>query len=190
METKQITVYLYDELSERAKDKARDWYANGMDIDLDFAIDDIKRMASLFGLTINDLSYSVGGYGDYCMIKGEYVYKKGALKAIKSEAPQDIDLLEIVSALQNLQKRHFYSLSSTLAPSGLRNGLTHVTSGDYRLFDMSDATEEALQEIFRAFSNWAESRLTSDYEYQTSQESIEESIRANEYTFLENGTRF
>ena len=190
METKQIEVYLYDELSDTAKDKARDWYANGMDIDLDFATDDIKHIASLFGLTIDRLFYSVGGYGDYCMIKGEYAYKKGALAAVRKEAPQDKELLAIVSDLQTLQRKHFYSLSSTLAPSGLRNGLTNVTSGDYRRFDMSDATEDSLQEIFRAFSSWAESQLTSEYEYQTSQESIEESIRCNEYTFLENGQRF
>ena len=49
--------------------------------------------------------------------------------------------------------------------------------------------EEELRDAARSFMDWIYSMLEKEYEYQTGEENAAESIRANEYTFLADGTR-
>ena len=191
METREVKVFQYDELSERAQDKARYWYAESISVDLESTLDDIKGLAALFGLTIESVNYSIGDHGSFYACKGSYTYRKGALAAVRKEVPQDKELHGIVSDLQTIQKRHFYSLSASLSIARYSNS-TNVDNADCngRFADVSDATLDEMQEIFHAFSNWAKSLLTADYEDQTSAETMAEDIRCNKYTFLENGERF
>lgn len=60
---------------------------------------------------------------------------------------------------------------------------------EYNLY--SKACEQRADEVTKAlrdFNRWIFRRLQDEYEYLTSDEQVEESIRANEYEFTEDGT--
>ena len=52
--------------------------------------------------------------------------------------------------------------------------------------DVGEAEDE-VQTLLRDFADWIYARLEEEYEYRTSDEQVEESIRANEYEFDEDG---
>jgi hypothetical protein len=49
--------------------------------------------------------------------------------------------------------------------------------------------EDTLIELARDFMDWIYKQLEKEWDYQNSDEQVEESIRANEYEFLEDGVR-
>ena len=55
--------------------------------------------------------------------------------------------------------------------------------------EQSDDAEKELTRLMRASADWIYGQLQREYEYQNEDETIDENIRANEYTFLENGER-
>lgn len=88
MRTIEKEVFTFEELTEDAKEKAREWWRNCENENSSFAeyvIDDCKEIASLFGLEIDKIYYS-GFYsqGDGACFEGKYGYKKGALKAVQN----------------------------------------------------------------------------------------------------------
>ena len=50
--------------------------------------------------------------------------------------------------------------------------------------------EEVVTEALRDLARWVYRQLEAEYDHLTSDESIEEGIIANEYTFTEGGRRF
>ena len=55
---------------------------------------------------------------------------------------------------------------------------------------MTDGAEEAVTEALRDLARWLYRQLEREYEHLTSDEAIDESIAANDYTFTEAGCRF
>ena len=54
-QTREVTVYTFDELSERAKDRAREWYREAQSYDDNFAefiIEDFVKIAEMIGVTL------------------------------------------------------------------------------------------------------------------------------------------
>ncbi len=121
------TVFKYEELDKKAKEKARDWFREGgFDYDWwDSTYEDVVTIAALFGLTISTRvqKYHVMGrdgkpgrdgqttetnimfsgfwsQGDGACFEGSYEYKADAIDAVKEYAPRDTTLLSIVSDLQ------------------------------------------------------------------------------------------
>ena len=50
-----------------------------------------------------------------------------------------------------------------------------------------DAEDDVIQ-LLRDFADWIYRRLEEEYEYQTSEEAVAESMAANEYEFYEDGS--
>lgn len=173
------TVYTYDELSDEAKENARNWFREGQDFESDFVMDDAKQIAELFGLDIKNIYYSgFWSQGDGASFNGYYSYKKGALKAIKDYAPKDTELHKIVAQLQELQRRNFYRITANIKQSG--NYCHEMTMS-------CDSENDDLIESLRAYAKWIYRSLEKEYEYQFSDDAIADSILANEYEFNENG---
>lgn len=193
--TKTIILYQFEELSEAAKEKARDWYRTGnLDYEWwDFVYEDAKNMGSLMGIEISNIWFSgFSSQGDGACFEGSYEYVKGGLKAIMAEAPQDTELHDFARRLQALQRPYFYLLTAHVKHSGhyQHSGCTDIdveTSDDYRRVD--DDTFEDVKQVLREFMDWIYKRLENEYDHLQSDESVDESIKANEYTFLENGER-
>lgn len=62
-----------------------------------------------------------------------------------------------------------------------------VTHADSMYRDIGDAEDE-LRDALRAFADWVYDRLESEHAWLTADEQVDESIRANGYEFLENGS--
>ena len=61
MRTETINIYTFDELTDDAKEKAREWYRDGMEYFWwNDSLDSIKTFADTFRVTIKD--YSIGLY--------------------------------------------------------------------------------------------------------------------------------
>lgn len=140
--------------------------------------------------------------GDGACFEGTYRYKKGAVAAIKKETgfgykrpdgtvgTGDKELIRIATELQAIQRKHFYKLRAACTLNGhyYHSGCMGVDVEDYenKYRDLGDAEVEVRQ-LMRDFADWIYERLEDEYDYQTSDEAVEESIRVNEYEFYQSG---
>ena len=56
--------------------------------------------------------------------------------------------------------------------------------------DMTEDAEEAVIEALRDLARWLYRQLEREYEHQTSDAVVDETIAANDYTFTASGRRF
>jgi len=212
------TLYKFDELpTERAKEKARDWYRQIQDVHLvllDLNIDDFRQIAAIFGIEFAQrevqsartgkkwYEYQIyyTGFscqGDGACFDGSYTYAADAPKKIREYAPQDSELQRIADDLEALQSRNAFQLIATCKQSGRYYHAYSMGVDVSRADDDSEnepapisaEDEKELRELLRDFANWIYRTLEKDYEYQTSNEAIDESLTANEYEFTEDGKR-
>ncbi len=207
------TVFTFNELSDKAKKKAREWYKS-QDLGYgwwDSVFENASIIASLFGLDIRNkpvkmkngktqypVSIFFSGFysqGDGASFEGRYTYKDGATDAVKEYAPEDGTLHSIVNQLQNLQHRHSNRLEATIKQSGRYSheftmSLDMTWDDDYseeeNIFD-DEATSELL-EIMRDFARWIYKNLEREYDYLMSDEVVDETLISNDYEFDEFGT--
>lgn len=102
--TLETTVYKFSELSDRAKEKARDWFRGSIQSDwqADSVIEDGARLAAIIGINLHtrpvkligggirnepNVYWSIGDRGEGLTFAGSYSYAKGSVKALESEAP-------------------------------------------------------------------------------------------------------
>ena len=202
MRTLLKNVYTYDELDEAAKQKARDWWAQHVfedSCDWEFVYEHAVQMGNLLGINIDTRAGTrhepciwfsgFSSQGDGALFEGTYRYKKGAVKAIKAEC-NDAELIRIAQALQDVQRKHFYKLHATCSPRGhySHSGCMDVDVYHYedQYRDIGDAEDE-IRQLMRDFADWIYANLEAAYTYQTSDEVVEDAIRANGYEFDEDG---
>lgn len=97
--------YTFNELSEEAKEKAREWYRKVEDFSFyaETVIDDAKTIAKLMGININNVYYSgFWSQGHGACFEGTYTYKAGSVKALKDYAPLDTELHAIAAIALHL----------------------------------------------------------------------------------------
>ena len=211
MRVVETNVFQYDELDDRAKERAREWYSRHVfedSCDWEFVYEDAAEVADILGIDLRQRRVQLmgGGHryepsiyfsgfwsqGDGACFEGTYRYAKGATKKIREYAPQDKELHRISDELQAVQRKHFYHLIASMNHTGhyCHSGCmsVEVEHNEDRYRDIGDAEEEITQ-LMRDFADWIYAALESEYDYQTSDEAVEEAIRANEYEFDENGDR-
>jgi hypothetical protein len=206
------TVYYFDELSDRAKERARDWYREASVYDFSefgaaSVIEDAVRMAGILGITIAThpvkllngttrqeptVYWELHVQGAGACFVGTYDYAKGAHRAIRREAPEDTDLHTIADRLLAVQRVYAYSLSASITHRG---GGAHEHATDITIDrgrgpnEISGEHYTELQGALRAFMRWIYRQLDREYDYQSSDEVIDENIIGNEYEFDEEGRR-
>ena len=205
MRTIKKTLFKFDELSDSAKEKARDWWRASELSDMDL-IDrddfeaitkilgikfDEKRVPLMNGSTRGESKIYYSGFcsqGDGACFEGRYSYAKGCAKEIRKYAPQDTRLHSIADQLQELQRKHFYRIEARATHSGhyYHSGCMSVDvylKGE----DAPRDVEEDTRDILRSFADWIYRQLEKEYEYRMSDENVDENIRINEYEFDEEG---
>jgi len=222
MKTIETQVYQFDELDDRAKERARDWYrlASAGDFD-DFnaetVIEDAARLFALIGVDIRQTTVPTHGggtrtrptvyYSGFChqgqgaSFEANYAYKAGGTAALRAEAPpiwedkpqeSNVQINQIADELQELQRRHFYRLTASVRRDAYSRGAHEMTT-TVDVYDgeneADEATAEAVTEAMRDLMRWLYRQLETEYDYQQSDAAVDESIRANEYEFCENGKR-
>lgn len=205
MRTIELEVFKFDELSDKAKEKARDWYRQAGMFDAEFVYEDAARMARLMGIDLERTRVTLmgGGHaykptiywsgfssqGDGCCWEGVYEYAKGAVKAIKAEY-NDEELIRIAKGLQDVQRKHFYKLTASSVHRGhyYHSGCMQVevrhSEDEYR--DIGDAEGEVTQ-LLRDFADWIYEQLEAEWDYQNSDETVDENMVCNSYEFYADG---
>jgi hypothetical protein len=190
--TKVYEGFEFSELDDRAKDRVRSWFAEGMFDWDEFVKEDFAEVAAILGVTIKNIYYSgFWSQGDGAMFEGTYYYAKGSAKKIREYAPQDTTLHGIADTLAALQKPYFYGLSATVKHHGhyyhSNSNIIEVECDDpYR--DIDRGAENGIKEALRDLMNWLYRSLEREYEFQTSDESIAEACEANDWYFTERGS--
>lgn len=178
---------LSDEVQEKVIEKYYDW---NVSYDWwDTVYDDTKEIASLMGIDIKDISFS-GFYsqGDGACFIGHYEYKKESVKNVKSYAPTDTELHEIVENLYLEQKKHFYAIYATIESTGRYFNQSIDVEKDQAYDFEGNYDGSVIKQLLNEFAGWIYNRLEKEFEYLTSEEAIKESIEANEMEFEIDGT--
>ena len=194
----------YEELDDTAKEKAKDWYRQFVfndSCDWESLFEDAVQAADILGIYIDHRRGSrehaiyfrgFWSQGDGACFEGAYRYAKGATKKIREYAPQDTELHRIADELQDIQRRNFYKLYATMHHHGYYSHSScmsvSVEHKDDPYRDIGDA-EDDITRLMRDFADWIYDQLEKEYEYQCSDEAVEESIIANEYEFYDDGRR-
>ncbi|MBL0916875.1 MAG: antitoxin of toxin-antitoxin stability system, partial [Sphingopyxis sp.] len=132
----ETTVYQLRELSEGAKDRARDWYRQGaFDDDGYWAVyADFEQICEILGIALASVPVRLHGggirrkpciwfsgfasQGDGACFEGDYRYARGSASAIRVYAPKDEELHRIADALLAIQWSNFFQLGARITHRG------------------------------------------------------------------------
>jgi len=180
MRKKTITLYQFDELSDKAKDNTRDWYRQGA-LDYEWWEGTYDDAANV-GLKITgfDLDRNRHASGQLTMSLID------SITAILKDHGPDCGTAKLAQG---------YKLTYDDMTQERDKNLNDMTEEEYRdkADDIIEAYEEELDEVTREYERELLEEysiiLQHEYEYLLSDESVDESIRANEYEFDESGNR-
>ena len=172
MKSKTINLYTFDELNEEARETARDWYRGGnLDYDWwEYLYADAKRI----GLKITG-------------------FDLGNSKKIKGHLTEPVE-----TVCQRIMAEHgkdcaTYKLAMEWAAKSDELTALLEASCDDEAEEERDKLEaeqeENKAEFEQALLEEYFTLLDKEYDYLNSNESVDESIRANEYTFTGDGKR-
>ncbi len=216
MRIREEKLYTFDELSDAAQERARDWFREGMDIGdwgAENVLEDAARLGAIIGIDINtrpvklmgggtrqepNVYWSVGGRDNGCTFAGTYRYIKSSVAALEQEAPStyngqeqkgNTEINRIARELQGVQARNFYQLTASTSHGHSRNFTMDIDVDRSDDVNVSEDDTLTVRELLMDFASWIEQQLEAEYEYRMSNEVVDENIRANEYEFTEDGRR-
>lgn len=203
MKTHEIKTYLFDELpTDAAKEKARDWFRgdNGGGWQSDCVVEDATRVFGLMGFDISKVYFTgFWSQGDGACFEGTWRAKDAAdaLAKVKEYAPQDETLHRLARECERIAQL----FPNTYLIVKHRGQYYHehctdftvcITDDDFNEID-TDArghAEEDLTGVTKDAMRWIYRQLEKDYEHSQTNEVVDETLRINEYDFIENGARF
>jgi hypothetical protein len=201
-----VPVYQFDELSDKAKERARQWYREACAGDSYWSESVIESfvdsVAPRMGWDIPKARHSrtqpavyFSGFwsqGDGACFEGTWDPCKVDAAALKADWTADTCLHDIADK--------FDALKSVLTPDDCddlpsasvkqRGHYSHEFCTEFQCYGMSAEQESDFKEASRDLMRWLYRSLEKEYEYQNSDEVVDENIRANEYEFEENGERW
>jgi hypothetical protein len=204
----ETPVYDFTELSGASKDKARAWFRETIDHDWwNSVTDHFEQICPILGVTLATTTVRLMGggtrqkpciwfsgfwsQGDGACFEGSYAYAPRASHRIREYAPQDTELHRIADALQALQRPNFYQLTADVRHRGR---YTHAWCMAIDVDRDGPAivarTADDLVQALRDLANWLYRALEREYEFQMSDETVDEGMSANGYTFTAEGRRF
>lgn len=197
MRTIETTVYTFPELSDAAKENARTWYRKASEGDTwwsESVIEDAIRIGAMMGLEINQKCVYWSGFwsqGDGASFSGSYCYRKGAVDLVARETGNDASIVSIAKRLQEIQRKCFYGLSAVITTNGhhCHEYTMRASAFDRNGYEMDADTSDEMLDCFRDFARWIYKNLESAYEWENSDECIDEIMTINDYEFFENGKK-
>ena len=191
----EVELYTFEELSDSAKENARDWWRQHcLDYEWwDSVFEMAKEAGDCLGIYIDRIYFS-GFYsqGDGACFEGSYYYRKGWREALKQRFGGNLleELEEIGYMLQKVQSSAFYKLSASVSQSGhyMHSGCTDIQVEHEDRFAPNEDEEEGIKEGLRAFMDWIYRKLEAEYEWLMSDEQVDEALIANSYEFTEDGS--
>ena len=205
MKTKTINLYTFEELSESAKEKARDWWRSCNDGDSfwsECTIDEAKEQGRNMGLDIDRVYFrGFWSQGDGACYEGTWHacdVKAGETAKGWGDCEATKEIRRIASCFEELAAKypsasfrvkhsghycHEFSTTFDVSLGEEEDNLENITQEEW------SAAEGDLIETARDYMSWIYRQLEKEYEYQNSAECIDELLVSNEYTFTEDGER-
>ena len=207
--TREYKVYNYSELSEEAKEKAKQWYLDDDSKPMEFTEIYMEDLRYLFNNSDLKLQYSLS----YCQGDGLNIYGK-------------LDLVDVISMIKEnrtgdsmeqfenaLTEKEIKTIEAYMEVCGRKIELPYNRSGyEYCVADRTDFAEEWIEELeyqmykniqvgtIRKLENLVRdmfTMLSMQYEkygyeffYEVDDETMTEACEVNEWMFLEDGTFF
>ena len=172
MRTKTVNLYTFDELSDKAKEKARNWYREGaFDYEWwNFVYEDAARI----GLKITEFDL-----GNRKHIKGHLTETVQSVCArIMAEHGKDCDTYKLAE-----------SWSATSEKLQALIDAQWDDEAEEEREKLNTEQEENEAEFEHALLEEYFSLLDKEYDYLNSDEQVDETIRCNDYTFTDSGER-
>ncbi len=208
----ETVVYPITELPDAARDAARAWYREHcMDHAwYDFVYEDFQTICAILGIKLRTSPVKLvsgatredphiywtgfSSQGDGACFQGQYSYTVRASTAIRTHAPLDTRLHAIADTLQAVQRRNFYQCHATIEHRGRYyheySMAISVERDSPSWQPMTDDAEDTIAEALRDLARWLYRQLESEYQYQTSDEAVDETLAINGHTFTADGERF
>ena len=191
------TVFLFDELSDAAKEKAREWFRGGIADDnwwSESVIDHAKHVGALIGFEVDRVYWrGFWSQGDGACWAGSVTYYRGRPSDVARECPQDAEIQRIARAWLDLQRQNSNQVRGRVSANDryMRTSVSAYWADDREEDDDDDGriayVEDDANQIASDFADWIYRSLEKEYDYQMSDECVDETIRANEYEFDEDG---
>lgn len=194
MRIEHIAYFQYDELTDEAKQKAKDWYRNGIQSDtfmIDEIFDSFKALFKEAGITLED--WQLGAYtynsvkfdiGDAADLKG-----KRALAWIEHHL---LSHLRITRKEFNEKRKDYMSYGPDYRVGKVKPcPLTGICYDEDFLNSLQNSVKEGetLKESFKGLADLCQRLCEREIEYQNEDEQVEDTIRANGYEFTIDGNR-
>lgn len=209
--TTTTTVYQYDELpTERAKERARDWFREGNASDTfhtDSVVDDFADGLTALGFSISKRHGSRALYWDTNPIGGAFDASWSAsrctadsVETLKAARPnkgangepyRGNDIWHNAADKLRALATQYPEAYGSVDADGRGRGV-NATSLDTEAEDDGESDEAAAQdfeEVCRDLAHELGRACDREIEYQNSDETVAENIRANEYEFTIDGDR-
>jgi hypothetical protein len=216
IEIKDKTEFKFSELSNSAKETARDVhrYDDIQDDWWDYIYEDAVRMGGMLGIEISktwhapnnpsrkgyetiDISFSgFGCQGDGASFEGNYRYAPEVIANVVSETTdeellriaQELTLLQLTRRLQGLE-----SFSATIrtsgnySHSGTMNIEVNSEDEDNEHINVSEDLGDNVTQLMRDFADWIYKHLEAEHDYLTSDEYVDERLNEGDDLFDEDG---
>ena len=194
----KITVYMFDDLSAKAKEKARQWYREtlGNDGFHEPVYEDAKQCLTLAGFTLDRIFYSgFSSQGDGACFEGGWKAEDVKPGKLKAHAPLDTTLHRIADEMESIAKRYPSAWMRVKHSGHYYHQYETVFDVVETVDDMPNGAEipgdvvEAIKETSRDAMEWIYNQLQKEWDFQNSDDTVDENIRANEYEFDVDGRR-
>lgn len=169
MKTKCYNVYKFSELSEKAQAKAIDNLRN-LNVDFEWWESTYEDAANI-GLKITEFDID---RGDYC--KGDFI--SGAEETAHKIEKDHGEICETFKTAKT-----YLSERDRIIDAAPKDKTGEFSDQD----ELDEKLDEADREFLRSLLADYLSNLRQEFDYQTSDEAIKDSILANDYDFTENG---
>jgi hypothetical protein len=182
----ETKIFTFEELSDKAKEKAREWWRQCDDYDFGEAIDSLKKFADYFGITISDYRLDAYAHQSYVRFSKQDLADNVNIDADGHEIDEILSVNETLKGLISDDK--FLSGNCPFTGMfwdeellyGIRSQLSSPDSHNKE--DLNDCYRQCFENLFSA--------IQKDYEYQMSDEAVDGNITANDYEFTEEGKRY
>ena len=212
------TVFKFDELNDRAKEKAREWWRQGCCQDWEPNFWEFEDCAKKLGIEFAkrkrqcqapniydpDINYSVGDRGEFCVFAGSWTYRPEAVDDITADGWTDTTLLDIANELQRAwtavamaggteltarMTTRSCGCSSMSMDIEVESNVSEVDDPDLLVDGVPPFAAETVGECMTDFARWMLKLFRDDYNSLFEDEYIDETLVSNEYEFDEDGDR-
>lgn len=192
MRTVELKVYRYSELSEKAKEKVKNWYMKLPERGCEFDFDIEQELEEKFPNSYLKYQYSLNscqgdGFNTYGTLNMEDALKNIDL-IVKEKMKEYIDICELGISIP-MNTRYTYSKANDI--SFADDMIDYLIDNGYENIDkeLIYKFEKKTKEMIETFDKKKE-KEGYDFFYNVSEEDLNEFCNENDYEFYEDGTMF